>query len=79
MEERTRPKIDIADDEFVSRPLIVDLLKKILQYYYLICGDHGTEKTTLTRIASNEVGCDVIYVDIVDIPTNLNQLDEAFE
>jgi len=81
VEEGTRPKINISDDEFVSRPLIVDRLKKILQphrnqsYYYLIFGEHGTGKTTLARIASNKVGCGVIYVDI---PVNSNQLGEAF-
>ncbi|GES86142.1 P-loop containing nucleoside triphosphate hydrolase protein [Rhizophagus clarus] len=81
VEEGTRPKIDISDDKLVSRPLVVERLKKILQpdrdqsYYYLICGEHGTGKTTLTRIASSEVGCGVIYVDI---PANLNELGGAF-
>ncbi|GES74430.1 P-loop containing nucleoside triphosphate hydrolase protein [Rhizophagus clarus] len=81
VEEGTRPKIDISDDKLVSRPLVVERLKKILQpdrdqsYYYLICGEHGTGKTTLARIASSEVGCGVIYVDI---PANLDELGEAF-
>ncbi|RIA89997.1 hypothetical protein C1645_738186 [Glomus cerebriforme] len=81
VEEGIQPKIDISNDEFVSRPLAVDRLKKILQphrnhsYYHVICGEHGTGKTTLARIASNEVGCGVIYVDI---PANPNQLGKAF-
>jgi SpoVK/Ycf46/Vps4 family AAA+-type ATPase len=81
VEEGTRPKIDISDDKLVSRPLVVERLKKILQpdkdqsYYYLICGEHGTGKTTLARLASSEVGCGVIYVDI---PADLSELDEAF-
>ena len=81
VEKGTRPKIDISDDEFVSRPLIVDRLKKILQphrdqsSYYVVSGEHGTGKTTLVRIAANEVGCGVIYIDI---PSNSNELGEAF-
>ncbi|RIA84237.1 P-loop containing nucleoside triphosphate hydrolase protein [Glomus cerebriforme] len=60
---------------------IVERLKKILQphknhsYYHLICGEHGTGKTTLARVASSEVGRGVIYVDI---PADLSDLDEAF-
>ena len=62
VEEGTRPKINISDDTLVSRPLVVERLKQILQpdrdqsYYYLICGEHGTGKTTLARIASSELG-----------------------
>ncbi|GBC23142.2 P-loop containing nucleoside triphosphate hydrolase protein [Rhizophagus irregularis DAOM 181602=DAOM 197198] len=71
----------VAYDEFVSRPQVIERFKKILQphknhsYYHLICGEHGTGKTTLARIASSEVGCGVIYVDI---PADLSGLDEAF-
>uniref|UniRef100_U9UFP3 ATPase AAA-type core domain-containing protein n=2 Tax=Rhizophagus irregularis TaxID=588596 RepID=U9UFP3_RHIID len=81
VEKGTQPKIDISDDEFVSRPQVIERFKKILQphknhsYYHLICGEHGTGKTTLARIASSEVGCGVIYVDI---PADLSGLDEAF-
>ncbi|PKK61955.1 hypothetical protein RhiirC2_791077 [Rhizophagus irregularis] len=77
----TRPKIDISDDKLVSRPLVIERFKKILQpdkdhsYYHLVCGEHGTGKTTLVRIASNEVGCGVLYVDI---PADLSELDKAF-
>src|SRR4051794_33118787 len=31
VEKGTRPKIDISDDEFVPRPLVIDRLKKIFQ------------------------------------------------
>ncbi|RIA89669.1 hypothetical protein C1645_824489 [Glomus cerebriforme] len=61
--------------------MTVNHLKKILQphrnhsYYHVTCEEHGTGKTTLVRIASNEVGCGVIYVDI---PTDSNQLGKAF-
>ncbi|CAB5359861.1 unnamed protein product [Rhizophagus irregularis] len=81
VEKGTQPKIDISNDEFVSRPQVVERIKEILQphknhsYYHLICGEHGTGKTTLARIASSEVGCGVIYVDI---PADLSGLDKAF-
>ena len=51
VERGTRPEIDVSDDEFVSRPLIVDRLKTILRpcrnqsYYHVISGEHGTGKT----------------------------------
>ncbi|CAB5215086.1 unnamed protein product [Rhizophagus irregularis] len=76
-----RPKIDISDDKLVSRPLVIERFKKILQpdkdhsYYHLVCGEYGIGKTTLVRIASNEVECGVLYVDI---PANLSELDKAF-
>ncbi|GBB85228.1 hypothetical protein RclHR1_01180005 [Rhizophagus clarus] len=41
----------------------------------VICGEHGTGKTTLIRRAANEVGTGVIYIDI---PSYINELDEAF-
>ncbi|PKY51000.1 hypothetical protein RhiirA4_531788 [Rhizophagus irregularis] len=64
VEKGTRPKIDISDDELVPRLLVVERLKKIFQpnrnqsFYHVVCGGHGTGKTTLTRIASREVGQD---------------------
>ncbi|CAG8680093.1 7524_t:CDS:2, partial [Ambispora leptoticha] len=81
VEKGTRPEIDVSDDELVSRPLVVDHLKKIFQpyrnqsFYHMVCGEHGSGKTTLTRIASSEVGHGVIYVDV---PANFNELGEAF-
>jgi len=61
IEKGTRPKDDVPDNMFVSRPLVIDRLKQILQSdryhsnYYVVCGEHGTGKTTLTRIASRDV------------------------
>ena len=71
----------------VPRLIIVEHLKNILQpyknqsFYQVVCGGHGTGKTTLIRIASREVGqvkdknkviqdggMGVIYVDIPEDP-----------
>ena len=41
----------------------------------MVCGEHGTGKTTLTRIASGEVGHGVIYVDV---PANLDKFGDEF-
>jgi hypothetical protein len=82
VEKGTRPKFNISNDEFVPRPLVVDHLKKIFQpninqsSYYVVCGEYGTGKTILTRIASREVGQDkdkqggmgVIYVEFPSDP-----------
>ncbi|CAG8667676.1 13317_t:CDS:2, partial [Acaulospora morrowiae] len=81
VEKGTRPEIDVLNDELVSRPLVVDRLKKIFQphrnqsFYHMVCGEHGTGKTTLTRIASREVGQGVIYVDI---PADIEDFGKAF-
>ncbi|CAG8702367.1 12067_t:CDS:2, partial [Ambispora gerdemannii] len=81
VEKGTRPEIDVSDDELVSRPLVVDHLKKIFQpyrnqsFYHMVCGEHGSGKTTLTRIASSEVGHGVIYVDV---PANFEKFAEEF-
>ncbi|CAB4407669.1 unnamed protein product [Rhizophagus irregularis] len=40
-----------------------------------VCGEHGTGKTTLVRIASKEVGSGVIYIDV---PSNVKDFGEAF-
>ena len=42
----------------------------------MVCGEIGTGKTMLTKIASSEVGHGVIYVDI---PSNVEEVGEAFE
>lgn len=74
VEKGTRPKIEVSDDEFAPRPLVVDHLKEIFQpnrnqsYYHVVCGEHRTGKTTLTRIASREVGQGVIYVEALSDP-----------
>ncbi|RGB21981.1 P-loop containing nucleoside triphosphate hydrolase protein [Rhizophagus diaphanus] len=89
IEKGTRPKIDVADDEFVPRPLVVNRLKRILQpgikqaSYHVVCGEHGTGKTILTRIASREVGQGVIYVEIPSDPSdpskiNIEDFGDAF-
>ncbi|CAG8505007.1 171_t:CDS:2 [Paraglomus occultum] len=81
VENGTRPEAGVSSDKFISRPEIVERLKRIFQpyedqsYYYMVCGEHGTGKTTLTRTASSEVGHGVIYVDV---PANFNELGEAF-
>ncbi|RIA92508.1 P-loop containing nucleoside triphosphate hydrolase protein [Glomus cerebriforme] len=81
VEKGTRPVVETSDDELIPRPEIIERLKKIFQpcksqsSYHMVCGEHGTGKTTLIKIASNEVGCGVIYVDI---PANLEELGEAF-
>ncbi|CAB4495107.1 hypothetical protein RhiirA5_170394 [Rhizophagus irregularis] len=72
----TWPDVNLSEEMLVSRPEIIERLKKILQphkdqpYYHVISGEHGTGKTTL--IASKEVG---LYIDV---PSNLNELGEAF-
>ena len=84
VEKGTRPKIDVSDDEFVSRPLVVDRLKKILQpsknqaYYHVVCGENGTGKTTLTKRASREVGQGVIYVEIPADAEDIEDFGIAF-
>jgi len=80
VEKGTQPEIDVLD-ELVPRPLVVERLKKILQphknqsFYHVVCGEHGTGKTTLTRIASREVGQGVIYVDP---PSDVEDFGKAF-
>ncbi|RHZ79659.1 hypothetical protein Glove_142g57 [Diversispora epigaea] len=82
MEKGTRPENDTSDGESVSRPLMVDRLKKVFQpyknqsYYHMVCGEHGTGKTRLIRISANEVGQGVIYVD-VPANSNLNLFGDA--
>ncbi|RHZ63859.1 hypothetical protein Glove_327g23 [Diversispora epigaea] len=85
MEKGTRPQIDIFTEEFVLRPDVVNSLKKIFKpnkyhsYYYVICGEHGTGKTTLTKIASKEVGQGVIYINIPKKFDTLEDFGVAFE
>ncbi|CAJ0763707.1 9840_t:CDS:2, partial [Entrophospora sp. SA101] len=66
VEKGTRPEIDVLDDEFIPQPLV--------SFYHVVCGEHGTGKTTLIRIASREVGQGVIYVDI---PSDFGDLGRA--
>ncbi|CAG8551542.1 17209_t:CDS:2 [Acaulospora morrowiae] len=81
VEKGTRPRAGISSDKFVPRPEIVERLKRIFQpyedqsSYHMVYGEHGTGKTTLTRIASSEVGHGVIYVDV---PANFEKFAEEF-
>jgi Cdc6-like AAA superfamily ATPase len=71
----------VEDDQFVSRDQISATLNKIFQpnknhpYYHIVCGEHGTGKTTLTRAEAKNVWKGVIYVDI---PSNFQHLGKAF-
>ncbi|CAG8536104.1 22257_t:CDS:10 [Rhizophagus irregularis] len=73
----TWPDVNLSKEMLVSRPEIIERLKKILQphkdqpYYHVISGEHGTGKTTL--IASKEVG---LYIDV---PSNLNELGQLMQ
>ena len=81
IEEGTQPEIGVLEDKLFPRPIVVDLLKNIFQpdedqsFYYTICGEHGTGKTTMVRIASREVGRGVIYVDV---PPDVKKFGKAF-
>ncbi|PKY15584.1 hypothetical protein RhiirB3_427809 [Rhizophagus irregularis] len=75
-----QPEINILPLHYIPRPEITEELKKIFKKpfseYYVIYGDHGIGKTTLIKTILKEINQGVIYVDI---PTNLNKLNEAFE
>ncbi|GBB88178.1 hypothetical protein RclHR1_01470026 [Rhizophagus clarus] len=79
VEEGTQLKISIPDDKLIPRPIIVNLLKNIFQpdkdqaCYYTICGEHGTGKTILIRIAIKEVSHGIIYVDVPYIVSNFGK------
>ncbi|RHZ65029.1 hypothetical protein Glove_319g168 [Diversispora epigaea] len=81
LENGTRPKSKVKNDEFVLRPQISATLNRIFQpdknhsYYNAICGEHGSGKTTLITKEATNVGKGVIYVDI---PSNLENLGKAF-
>ncbi|CAB4443491.1 unnamed protein product [Rhizophagus irregularis] len=81
LETGTRPNPKVLEDELIPRPQISETLKKVFQpderhsYYHVICGEHGTGKTTLTRMEARNVGKGVIYVDI---PSDFDNLGEAF-
>jgi len=84
VEEGTRPGVEISEDELVPRPEVMEHFKKILQprrnqsLYHVICGEHGTGKTTLTRKASREVGQGVIYVEIPADAEDIEDFGIAF-
>ena len=68
VEEGIRPEISVLDDELFPRTIIVNHLKAVFQpaknqsRYYTVCGEHGTGKTTLIKLASRGVGRGVVYV-----------------
>jgi hypothetical protein len=71
----------LLDKELFPRPIVVNLLKKIFKpdqtksFYYTVCGEHGTGKTTLVRIAAREVSHGVVYVDV---PPVVEDFGETF-
>ncbi|CAG8762072.1 4952_t:CDS:2, partial [Rhizophagus irregularis] len=75
-----QPEINILPLHYIPRPEITEELKKIFKKpfseYYVIYGNYGIGKTTLIKTILKEIDQGVIYVDI---PTNLNKLNEAFE
>ncbi|CAG8590668.1 10094_t:CDS:2 [Diversispora eburnea] len=81
LENGTRPVAKVKDGQFVSRPQISETLEKVFQpdedhsYYHVVCGEHGTGKTTLTRREAKNIGKGVIYVDI---PSDFENLGKAF-
>ncbi|CAG8651392.1 6276_t:CDS:2, partial [Ambispora gerdemannii] len=81
LENGTRPVPRVMMDEFVRRDQISKDLVKVFQpdkrhsYYHVVCGEHGTGKTTLTQMEAKNVGKGVIYVDI---PSNFNYLGQSF-
>ncbi|CAG8461873.1 12459_t:CDS:2 [Dentiscutata erythropus] len=76
MKNGTRPQLIVSDDEYVPRHKDIERLKvKNHAYYHVVCGEHGTGKTTLVRVVANEVGKGVIYINF---PENFNKLGDEF-
>ncbi|KAF0478847.1 hypothetical protein F8M41_023941 [Gigaspora margarita] len=81
LENGTKPVPKVMNEQFISRPRISETLKKVFQpdvdhsYYHVICGEHGTGKTTLARMEAKNVGRGVIYVDV---PPNFEDLGRSF-
>ncbi|RHZ87448.1 hypothetical protein Glove_34g20 [Diversispora epigaea] len=81
LEKGTQPKTTISDDKFFPRRTVVKQLKKLFRpdkdhsFYHVVCGEHGTGKTTLVKIASRKVGSGVIYVDV---PSRVEDFGVAF-
>ncbi|CAB4468282.1 unnamed protein product [Rhizophagus irregularis] len=81
IEKGTQPEVNISSLQYISQPEIVEHFKRIFKpyknqsLYHVICGERGTGKTTLIKAALKEDGQGVIYINI---PTNLNKLDETF-
>ncbi|CAG8791600.1 23865_t:CDS:1, partial [Gigaspora rosea] len=81
LENGTKPVPKVKNEQFISRPQISETLKKVFQpdedhsYYHVICGEHGTGKTTLVRMEAKNVGKGVIYVDV---PPDFKDLGKSF-
>ncbi|CAG8528024.1 2757_t:CDS:2 [Funneliformis mosseae] len=81
IESGTKLKTNISEDEFIPRSIILNQLKEILQptkyhsSYHMICGEFGTGKTLLIKMASIEVGHGIIYVDV---PSDIKDFGTAF-
>ena len=77
----TQPQEKVSEDEFIPRLKVTEQLKKLFQpdedhsRYHVICGGHGTGKSTLITRAAREVGKGVIYIDV---PADFNKLGEEF-
>ncbi|RHZ87735.1 hypothetical protein Glove_30g138 [Diversispora epigaea] len=81
IENGTRPDVGVSREKLVSRDDVVNCLNKILKpnedqsFYHVICGEHGSGKTTLMKISSNNVKNGVIYVEI---PSDTKDFGKAF-
>jgi AAA+ ATPase superfamily predicted ATPase len=82
IEKGTQPEVNISPLQYISQPEIVEYFKRMFKpqknqsFYHVICGEYGIGKTTLVKEALKEARQGVIYINI---PTNLNDLDKAFE
>ncbi|RHZ79006.1 hypothetical protein Glove_152g9 [Diversispora epigaea] len=81
IERNTLLEIDISNEIF-PRNTVINQLKEILDpvknqsSYHVVCGEHGTGKTTLVKIASKKVKQGVIYVNV---PTCIEDFGIEFE
>jgi hypothetical protein len=81
LERGTQPEESVSKDKLISRPNVVERLKEIFQpnkdhsHYHVICGEHGTGKTTLTTKVAKEVGKGIIYVDA---PADVEEFGKLF-
>ncbi|RUS14985.1 P-loop containing nucleoside triphosphate hydrolase protein [Endogone sp. FLAS-F59071] len=84
IENGTCPKKDIKDAELIPRPTIMVQLERIFNpppdysAYRTIVGEHGTGKTTIIKDAATKVGKGVVYINIPDDLSNLENFGDAF-
>ena len=73
VEKGNQPDVGVKEGNQIPWVVIVKRLKKILQpyedqlFYHVICGEYGTGKTTLIKLAAKEVGMGVIYIDVPSV------------